>query len=201
MRHIWFSLIAFMLGCAETSTSTIVSTPPPIRVGLDNPVDRIEGHSWPVADGNPLDFTAADDRRTLVISFPSDRTWTTESEITFFSQRDGYVASIVAAPLNEAGDFSDALGRLRKSTEELGIMQDTLIVQRLGEWLAKPPAWSPFTTKSVGCKLEPGITFVAQIKPAIEDNKWYLSYHFTVDRFYANGSKARTAPPEEHTEP
>lgn len=201
MRLICVSLIAVTLGCAETTRSTIVSTPPSIQVGLAKPVDRVVGHSWPVSDGNPLEFTAADDHRTLVIRFPSDRTWTTQSKITFFSQKNGQVASIVATPLNEAVDFSVALDHLRNATEELKIAQDSLVVQRLGEWLTKPPSWSPFATKSVGCKLEPGITFFAEIKPANEDNKWYLSYHFTVDRFFADGSKAPTSQPEEHAEP
>ena len=174
-------------------------TPPSLQVGLDDPIDRVVGHSWPVSDGNPLEFTAADDR-TLVVRLPSDRTWTTKSKITFFSQKDGHVASVVASPLNEADDFSNVLGQLRKTTEELEIGHDALVVQRLGEWLTKPPSWSPFGTKSVGCQLEPGITFFAEIKPANADNKWYLSYHFTVDRYFADGSKSPTSRPEEHAD-
>ncbi|XZE37156.1 hypothetical protein SH501x_002758 [Pirellulaceae bacterium SH501] len=177
-----------------------MSTPSLIQVGLDNPVDHVVGHSWPESDGIPLEFTAADDDRTLNIDFPSGRKWTTQSNITFLSQKDGQVASIVATPLNEASDFSNALAHFRKTTNELEISEDILVNQRLGEWLTKPPSWSPFGTKSVGCQLEPGITFFAEIKPANEDNKWYLSYHFTVDRFFADGTKAPASPAEEHAD-
>jgi hypothetical protein len=83
----------------------------------------------------------------------------------------------------------------------LGVAEDALVIQRLGEWLTKPPSWSPFATKSVGCQLEPGITFFAEIKPATEDEKWYLSYHFTVDRFFADGSESPTLQAEEHAKP
>jgi hypothetical protein len=191
MRYIIVLLITVLLGCAETSRSTNISSQLPIRIGLDYPVDQIEGHSWPVSDGNLLEFTATEASRTVVISFPSGRIWKTQSKITFFSQRDGQVASIIVSPLNETGDLENVLGLLRNTTEELETGQNALVVQRLGGWLAKPPVWSPFATQSVGCELEPGITFFAEIKPANENNKWYLSYHFTADRFFHNpvGSK------------
>jgi hypothetical protein len=189
MRLMCVSLVALTFGCSETKRTTSAPTPPAIRVGLGDPVDRVVGHSWPVSSGNPMEITAADDDRTLVISLPSGRTWRTKSKVTFFSQKDGHVSSVMASPLNEADDFSNVLGHLRIATEELEIAHDALVAERLGEWLTRPPPWSPFGTKTVGCQLEPGITFFAEIKPTYEANKWYLVIHFTVDRFFADGSK------------
>lgn len=197
MRFICVSLIAVTLGCAEPTRDTVLPTPPLIQVGLGDRIDRVVGHSWPVSDGNPQEFTAAHGDHTLVISLPSDRTWTTKSRVTFFSHKDRHVASVVASPLNEADNFSKVLSHLRKTSEDLKIAHDALFVQKLGEWLTKPPSWSPFGTKSVGCQLEPGITFFAEIKPANEDDKWYLSYHLTVDRYFADGSKTLTSRPQD----
>lgn len=172
-----------------------------IQIILDGPVNDIDGHTWPESGGVPLDFTAAEGDHEITIGFPSGRSWTTDSKITFFSQKDGHLASAVATPLDEAIDFNHALTRLRTATNELGIAEDTLVIKRLGEWLTKPPSWSPFSTKTVGAQLEPGITFFAEIKPATEDDNWYLSYHFTVDRFFADGSESRSSHAEEPAKP
>ena len=99
--------------------------------------------------------------------------------------------SVEVTPLDESTTFTNALAHLRKTAEELGVAEDKRLVDRLGEWQAKPPAWDPFSAKSLSCVVEPGIELFAEIKPANENGKWFVSYDFTVQKFFV-GESGRT---------
>ena len=183
MRSCCFVLIVFTLGCTEGIRRADV----PITIALEQPVGTVVGYSWPEADGIPLEYTATGLRergRRIIIKFPSGRVWMTDSNISFFQQNDGVVSSVSVAPLEKSTTFINALAHLRKTVRELNIADNKRVVDRIEEWKRQPPSWDPFSVKSLGCEVEPGINFFAEIKPAFKDGHWLVSYEFTVRRFY-----------------
>jgi hypothetical protein len=90
--------------------------------------------------------------------------------------------------MNTPQGFAAALNLVKLAAEELGIANERVIASKLDEWSAHPQAWSPFATYSTGCPLEPGVTVFIEIKPASKVADWYITYSFTDDRFFIDGS-------------
>ena len=77
-------------------------------------------------------------------------------------------------------DFASAVSELQKILDELGVAADSPARERLNEWQAEPTTWNPFATKTLGAEVE-GVELFAQIKPAGDENRWFL-----ICSFYAN---------------
>lgn len=179
MRVLRVAFVALLLGCAETNRNSAVEEIA-IQVSLNKPVKDIVGHAWPETGETRMEFTAIEHQHSLTVVFPTSRKWTSPSQLTFLSQEDGILLEVVVTPLRTATTFSSALSNLRETADTLGVSQDKTVVERIGDWSRVPPTWSPFASKPLGCEVEHGIAFFAEIKPSPEDGKWYLSYSFTV---------------------
>ena len=189
MRFLSFIFIFFLFGCAEGNRSATVPRLP-IRIALQKPVATVVGHVWPKSGGANSEFTTSESPSSVTVEFPSGRTWMTDSKISFFSQDENVVSSAKVTPLDTSTTFTNAVAHVRKTTEELGVAADTRVIDRLGEWQTKPPSWDEFSAKSLGCEIEPGIKLFAEIKPANENGKWFVSYDFTVQKFFVSESGA-----------
>jgi hypothetical protein len=58
------------------------------------------------------------------------------------------------------------------------------------EWQAAPPAWKPSATQILTLPLEQGVELLAEIKPAREENRWFLLCSFQATE---PGTPQRTA--------
>lgn len=157
---------------------------PAINVALDKPVSEITGYSWPEDGGVLLDFTAVEDSCEVTLMFPSGTNWMTESQLTYLAQEESVVSEVVVTPLSKSTSFANALAHVTNTARELGIEKTSQFDDRVDEWLKKPPSWNPFAAVSVACEVEPKIKMFAEVKPSTEDGKWFVSYSFTVQRFF-----------------
>jgi hypothetical protein len=164
--------------------------PPLLKLMLGRAISDTVGHSWPVVNSAPTEITAIESDRLLCVFFPSGRTWTTHSRVTFLSQRGGVVSSIVISPLPAPQVFNVALETVRLAAEELGVAKEPAIAAKLDEWSTHPQAWSPFATHVTGCALEPGVTLFIEIKPGSKAAEWYVTYHLTDDSCFIDGSRS-----------
>lgn len=175
--------------------NTPTTEAPIVKVALGQDIGKITGHSWPDFNDAAMELTAIESTNSLCIIFPSNRSWTTHSRVTLLSQRRGSVSSIIVSPLDTPQRFSSALATVRRATEELGIAGDLTITSKLHEWSMHPPQWGPFASHATGCALEPGVTLFLEIKPSSKAAEWYVTYQFTADQLFIDGSGVPSSKP------
>jgi hypothetical protein len=154
-----------------------------VQISLGQPAAKMEGVAWPTTNLKLDDSNAIDTDADITIHFPSGRKYSTFSRATFLSQRNGVVSDVTLAPLAETVSFQQALARVKAIAEELCVLQNDLISDKLRNYEANPPNWEDMQSKPLGCEMEKGVRLFIEIKPHwSEKDKWFLSCDFSVSR-------------------
>lgn len=178
LRLLIASLTIVVISCSrESSESTATDNEVTLTIG--GPIRDVSGVYWPTGDA--VETLAIEKPRTITIRFPSGRVWTCRSQITFLSQAEQVVSRVEVAPLKEVSDFAGTASALQSILDELGVAADSPTRERLKNWRAAPPAWAPSASHSLNLELEQEIEMAAEIKPAHQENKWFLLCSFRTE--------------------
>lgn len=184
MRSILILIAAVgMVGCGDQTNPKRRTNTTSVRIMLDGSVHKIEGLAWTVDAERPVESMTIEDHANLTLCFPSGRKYATFSKVTYLNQKEGVVSLVKVAPLRKTMGFAEALVEVRSLMDEIGI-EDEQFKSRWRKHMKNPPRWADMTSVTFGCQIDKQIGLFVAIRPASENDRWFLCYEFSVNRFY-----------------
>jgi hypothetical protein len=171
-------LVVVVCGCGRESSSPRAADSI-VTVAIGGPTRDVSKTHWPM-DSDTLSIQKP---ATIQLRFPNGRSWSCHSQITFLSRKEELVSQVEVTPLEKTANFASAVSELQKILDELGIATDSPARERLKDWQAEPPSWDPFATKTLAAEVG-GVELFAQIKPAGDENRWFLVCSFYESRLF-----------------
>jgi hypothetical protein len=127
-------------GCTQQRPTQLIAKLT-VQLSLGQSVAKMEGVAWPTTNLELDESNAIDTDADFTIHFPSGRKYSTFSRATFLSQRNGVVSDVTLTPLAETLSFQQALARVKAIAEELGVLQNDMISDKLRNYETNPPNW------------------------------------------------------------
>lgn len=168
------AVVLQLLGCVR-----VVPDAPPVTLRLGGDVARIEGLAWPTKEGAPTKYQDVLRPLTLKIVYPSGRTTTTYSKVTFLEQKNGKLVRICLAPMRETAAIQETLAECESLARGLGLLKDKVFRKRLEGWKANPPRWNLMADQASGSEPESDVQVFVKIDPAEGRGTFYMSFEIT----------------------